>query len=88
MAYQNIMANMLDEWIGQYMVGQVSTKQWSRWLVSVGELPQSWDWVVICHGVEPQVHYTQCAGEHINVHLPQGGVPEQPCHGYRGSQYL
>ena len=30
MAYQNIMVNMPDEQIGQYMVGQVSAKQWSR----------------------------------------------------------
>ena len=48
MAYQNIMANMSDEWIGQYMVGQVSAlSSECRWLVWVGELLQSWDLAVI-----------------------------------------
>ena len=73
MAYRKIMANMPDEWIGQYTVGQVSTKQWSRWLVQVREFPQSWDQAVICHGIELQVHFAQHAGEHINVHLPEVG---------------
>ena len=29
MAYQSIMANMPDELIGQYTIGQVGAKQWS-----------------------------------------------------------
>ena len=31
--------------------------------------------MVICCGIEPQVHYTQHAGEYIDVHLP----PQAEC---------
>ena len=61
--------------------GQMVTKWWDRWLIWVRMLLQSWDQVVFCQGVNPQVHEAHCAGEHVDVHDTWNGVLEDPyCH--------
>ena len=88
MAYWDIMVNMPDERVGQHKDGQVSAKQWSRWLVWVQELLKSKGWVVIYCVVKPQAHNIQCTCEHIAIHLHQGGAPNQLGCFHRWSHYF
>ena len=68
-------------WVrGHQAVKQMITLSWGApaGLGLGGHLPQS----------KTPAHYTQSAGQHVNVHLPQGRVLDQlGCH-QRGSNYL
>ena len=64
------------------------TKWWDRWLIWVRIFLHSWDWVVLCHEVNPQVHKPHHAGEHVDIHVTWSGASEEPhCH-YGGTHWL
>ena len=71
------------------LVGKQSvTKWWYGWLIWIRMFPQSWDQVVLCHGVDLQVHKAHHAGEHVNIHITWRWVLEEPhCH-YGGIHWL
>ena len=68
--------------------GWMVTKWWGQCSFWIGVLLQSWNWAVLHHGVDTQVHEAHHAGEHVNIHVTQSGVSGEPhCH-YGGAHWL